>query len=73
MECLRNDNSSKLYEIHCQNKQQLVSTGRMSALQYTYFGCESLVNTNSHIEFSVCDIDGKNVEYGETTEIPRKR
>ena len=62
---------SKIYEVFCSGRQQLISTGRTRALQYTYFWKEPLNQIGPHPELSVTDLLGATVAPGETGFLPR--
>ena len=70
-----NDNASqsKLYEVFCSDRQQLVSVGRTQALQYTYFWKESLDQVGEPPKVSVTDFSGIEFEPGETDTLPPKQ
>lgn len=63
---------SKLYEISCQGRQQLISAGRTQPLQYTYFWKEPLNQVRSIPEISVKDLSQSEIPPGETDTLPRK-
>lgn len=63
---------SKLYEISCQGRQQLISAGRTQPLQYTYFWKEPLAKVVAIPEISVQDLSQSEVPPGETDTLPRK-
>ena len=59
-----------LYEILCSSRQQLISTGRTQALQYTYFWKEALDQVGASPTVSVVDLSGSEVVPGETNTLP---
>lgn len=65
--------SGKLYEVQCAGRQQLISAGRVRALQYTYFWKEALNEEGACPEFSVTDLKGDNVVSGESNLLPHKK
>lgn len=68
-----NSSYSKLYEVFCSGRQQLISAGRAQALQYTYFWKEPLDQVRLCPEVSVIDITGAEVDPGETDILPRNK
>lgn len=68
-----NNAYSKLYEVFCSNRQQLISVGRTQALQYTYFWKEPLDQAGSAPEVSVTDIFGFAVVSGEADTLPHNK
>ena len=68
-----NPSPSKVYEVSCSGRQQLISVGRTRALQYTYFWKESLNQEGLCPEVSVTDIAGAKVIPGETENIPNNK
>ena len=68
-----NSSNSKLYEVSCAGRQQLISAGRSQALQYTYMWREPLDQTGVQPDVSVTDILGKTVAPGETDFLPANR
>lgn len=65
--------NSKLYEVRCSSKQQLISAGRTQALQYTYFWKEPLNRVGSSPTISVTDLSGAEVPPGETNTLPKNK
>lgn len=51
----------KIYKISCSDRQQLISTGRTQALEYTYFWKEPLDKVKLQPEISVTDIEGHTI------------
>ena len=70
--CVGKSEQSKLYEISCQGRQQLISAGRTQPLQYTYFWKEPLNQVRSIPEISVKDLSQSEIPPGETDTLPRK-
>lgn len=68
-----NSSQSKLYEVFCSGRQQLISAGRTQALQYTYLWKEPLDQVGLHPEVSVTDIAGAEVDPGETDTLPHDK
>lgn len=68
-----NSSQSKLYEVFCSGRQQLISAGRTQALQYTYLWKEPLDQVGLHPEVSVTDITGAEVDPGETDTLPHNK
>ncbi|MPM20010.1 hypothetical protein SDC9_66437 [bioreactor metagenome] len=68
-----NSSQSKLYEIRCSSRQQLISTGRTQALQYTFFWKEQLVKENSLNEVIITDLTGVDLPCGEINELPLEK
>lgn len=64
---------SKVYEIFCSGRQQLISAGRTHVLQYTYFWKEALDQAGSSPAISVTDLAGLEVAPGETDILPCNR
>ncbi len=54
----KSHSDATLYELHCSDRQQLISTGRAKVLQYTYFWREPLSRTGVAPKVSVRDLDG---------------
>lgn len=69
----RNSSQPKLYEVLCYGRQQLISTGRTQALEYTYFWKEPLDQVGLPPEVSVTDIAGAEVNPGETDTLPHNK
>ena len=65
--------NSKLYEVRCSSKQQLISAGRTQALQYTYFWKEPLNRVGLSPTISVTDLSGAEVPPGETNTLPKNK
>lgn len=63
---------SKLYEISCQGRQQLISAGRTQPLQYIYFWKETLDQVGTVPKISVLDLSQSEIPPGETDTLPRK-
>ena len=63
----------RVYEALCSSRQQLISTGRTHALQYTYLWREPLDKTSHTPEVAVSDLTGAVVEAGETNVLPKNR
>lgn len=68
-----NTSYPKLYEVYCSGRQQLISTGRTQALQYTYFWKEPLDQVILRPEVSVTDLAGTEVNPGETDTLPHNK
>ena len=64
---------SKLYEVRCSSRQQLISAGRTQALQYTYFWKEPLNRAGSSPEILVTDLSGSEIEFGESNTLPHSK
>lgn len=64
--------SSKLYEVQCSSRQQLLSAGRTQALQYTYFWKEPLNQLGQSSTCSVSDLKGNKIEPGTSHTLPFK-
>lgn len=64
---------SKLYEVFCSERQQLISAGRTQALQYTYFWKEPLDGEGYSPKVLVTDLKGSEIEPGETDALPYNR
>ena len=62
--------SANLYEIHCSDRQQLISAGRAQVLQYTCFWRESLDRVGSSPVILVTDFSGSKVAPGECNTLP---
>lgn len=62
---------SKVYEVSCLSRQQLVSAGRIKALQYTYFWREEIRNEKNIPEFIVTDVAENKIDPGESNVIPK--
>lgn len=60
----------KVLEIKSNARQQLISAGRTSALQYTYFWKMPLANTTESLDFTVEDLKGVALESGIFNELP---
>ena len=70
---LCNLDTSKLYELEFQDRQQLlISAGRIHALQYTYFWREPITYIHEEPKFLISDIFGNMIEFGDLNEIPPK-
>lgn len=65
-----NMSQTKLYEVSCSGRQQLISAGRTRALQYTYLWREPLDQMGMEPEISVTDLTGVAVASGETNALP---
>lgn len=63
----------KLYEVFCSSRQQLISAGRTQVLQYTYFWKEPLSQVGLSPEVSVTDLNGSEVDSGETNMLPHNK
>lgn len=70
---LNNISYSKLYEVHCSGRQQLISVGRTQALQYTYFWKEPLDRVGLSPEVLVTDISGSEIIPGESNTLPHNK
>ncbi|MDO4542972.1 MAG: hypothetical protein Q4C01_00350 [Clostridia bacterium] len=68
-----NSSRSKLYEVLCYGRQQLISVGRTQALQYAYFWKEPLNREAPDPEVSVTDRAGFEVISGEAEILPQNR
>lgn len=68
-----NTSSSKLYEVHCSSRQQLISAGRTHPLQYTYFWKEPLNRVGPSPEILVTDLLGSKIESGESNTLPHNK
>lgn len=66
-----NDSASKLYEIISSRRQKLISAGRAQTLQYTYFWEEPLNQVGTRPKISVTDLDGCEIDSGETDILPK--
>lgn len=69
----QNSVQSKLYEVHCSGRQQLISAGRTQALQYTYFWKEPLKQVGASPKISVTDLSGAKITPGETDVLPHNK
>lgn len=65
--------NGSVIEIHCNNRQQLISAGRTKALQYTYFWKEPLSQTTEKPAATVTDIQDTLIEGGKKHELPERR
>lgn len=68
-----NISQTKLYEVLCSGRQQLISAGRTKVLQYTYFWKEPLDQAGSYPEISVTDLAGSEVAPGEINTLPHNK
>lgn len=69
----RSDSESKIYEIFCSKRQQLISTGRTHVLKYTYLWKEPLDMVGKLPKISVTDLSGHEIAPGETDILPRDK
>ena len=69
------DKSSRpeIYEVICSDRQQLISVGRSSPLQYTYLWKESLDGVSPPPNVLINNLEGKEVKAGETNTLPFKK
>ena len=63
----------KLYEIYCSGRQQLISTGRTQALQYTYFWREALDQVSENPTVTITGLSGEEIPCGEADSLPPKK
>jgi hypothetical protein len=68
-----NESQSKLYEIHCSSRQQLISAGRTHAVQYTYFWREPLNHIGACPPIFVTDLVGGEISPGESNILPHNK
>lgn len=63
-----------LYQVNCTDRQQLISTGRSSVLQYTYLWKEPLVRPHRNLKpkLIVTDINGQEILAGTSFSLPEK-
>ncbi len=72
--CLNYSSSQeKIYEIICSGRQQLISVGRTSTLQYTYIWKEPLDDVNKSPKVLVTNLEGDEVKTGEANTLPRNK
>lgn len=64
---------ARLYEVLCSSRQQLISTGRTQALQYTYFWKEPLNQVGLPPEILVTDLSGFEILPGKVNTLPHKK
>lgn len=69
----QNTSNTKIYEIDCSNRQQLISAGRNQALQYTYFWKEPLNKIGFTPTIVVTDLSGIKIEPGECNVLPHNK
>lgn len=68
-----NSSQTRLYEVSCAGRQQLISAGRTRALQYTYLWREPLDQMGIVPKVSVTDLTGADVASGETDVLPHSK
>ena len=68
-----NSSQTRLYEVSCAGRQQLISAGRTRALQYTYLWREPLDQMGMVPEVSVTDLTGGAVASGEANILPHNK
>lgn len=68
-----NSSQTRLYEVSCAGRQQLISAGRTRALQYTYLWREPLDQMGIVPKVSVTDLTGADVASGETNVLPHSK
>lgn len=68
-----NSSQTRLYEVSCTGRQQLISAGRTRALQYTYLWREPLDQMGIVPKVSVTDLTGADVASGETNVLPHSK
>lgn len=64
---------TKIYEVICSGRQQLISVGRAFPLQYTYIWKEPLDDVNKPPEVLVTNLEGAEVESGEANTLPHNK
>lgn len=62
-----------VYEFNCNSRQQLISAGRMKALQYTYFWREPLNQVTNTPTAIITDLQGTVCIAGKHYELPKNR
>ena len=65
--------NGSVIEIHCNNRQQLISAGRTKALQYTYFWKEPLSQITEKPAATVTDVHNAIIEGGNNRILPERR
>lgn len=64
---------ARLYEIYCSGRQQLISTGRTQALQYTYFWREPLNKAGEIPIVTITGLSGEEIPCGEMDSLPKDK
>lgn len=67
------DSQTRIYEVPCSGRQELISVGRTKVLEYTYFWKEPLNQVQSCPTLSVSDLDGNEVPPGDSNTLPYKK
>jgi hypothetical protein len=62
----------KAVEVYCNSRQQLISTGRVSVLDYSYFWREPLTAVTKSPSYQIIDIHGTAINSGENLVVPDK-
>lgn len=64
--------AGEVVEIECNNRQQMITAGRLQPLQYTYYWKETLNSVTEQPVAAVKDLEGNEVISGMHSELPRK-
>ncbi len=62
----------KAVEVFCNSRQQLISTGRVSVLDYSYFWREPLTTITETPGYQIKDVHGKDINSGNNNDAPDK-
>jgi len=62
----------KVVEVFCNSRQQLISTGRVSVLDYSYFWREPLTSITESPCYQIKDVRGVDIKSGDNYIIPNK-
>ena len=65
-----NSGKHQVYKVNCSERQQLISAGRIQALQYTYFWKEPLNHAGATPNLLVTDLSGSKIAPGESNSLP---
>ena len=64
---------NNLYWIKCNERQQLISTGRINALSHLYLWKDSLATQTTPPQISITDFEDNKLDSGEQNKLPRRK